>query len=297
MILKESSNPLIAFCFLLTSNYFILEPLANINMNWKLILLILLVSNSAYSQTTKTNAAAISVLEDRIKVLEGQKDNLNKQSDLLKDDFVNKADKLNTQFEQKELEMERELTGLRNLLHWFSLGGLGLLISGFFFFRNFIQKRSEEIATTKIQSHIGDVVETNREKIIELIRSQDLETTVKKDSEILVVTKDSKYLKQYFSDVQIEKVTYDESGIYNKPKNKTQLIIFDGESIDNTNHQLFDKYMTETKAQNLLYIFFGGHFDPASRENLNFANSKFTLYNHILNSLKYKKIKEQTQST
>ncbi len=267
-----------------------------VNMKIKLIIAVFFCCyTSSFSQNSKTNALEIDKLNDRIEILEGQKENLNKQSDLLKEDFEIKKKDIDTRFSENKIGIDKELSGIRNLLYTLGIGVLGLLLGYWFYFRSFIKKKAEEVAETKINTIITKVVEVNKDKIVELIKSQNLELKVKEKSNIQVITEseeDIEYLASFFKEVNIPNVTYRLSKEYEKPSSNVDLIIFDDHRVTKLNHDLFNEYIQKSNNENMLFIFFGDRFNAVDRERVNFANSRFTLYNQIMNSLKYNELKK-----
>jgi hypothetical protein len=264
-------------------------------MKLKLLIIFIMASVVIYSQNPKSNALEINKLNNKIEILEGQKENLNKQSQLLEKDFEIKKKNLDSRFLENKIEIDKDLSGVRNLLYTLGIGVLGLLLGYWFYFRNFINKKAEEISENKINDIVSNIVEVNKDKILNLIKGQDLELIVKEKSHLLVITEsinDKKFLSSFFEEVNIKNVTYVIGNEYIEPTSDIDLVIFDDHRVTKINHNLFNEYIDKSENDKLLFIFFGDRFNAVDRERVNFANSKFTLYNQIMNSLKYNELRK-----
>lgn len=250
------------------------------------------ITFSLVAQTPKSNSTQIENLNKRIEILEGQKENLNKQSDILQQDFDLKKQNLDTQFSENKIEIDKDLSGLRNLMYTLGAGVLGLLLLYFGYIRSFIKKKSEEIAEKKIAEVIGSVVEKNKDKIVNIIESQDIELKVKKENKLLIISEtdeDKEFISKFFKEAGISNFDFADSANYNAISNEIDLVVFDDRRATNKFHDLFNEYL-EKSNENTLFIFFGDRFNAAKRDNINYANSKYTLYNQIINSLKFKEV-------
>ena len=264
-------------------------------MKLKILIIFFLTSIVIYGQNSKSNSIEINKLNNRIEILEGQKENINKQSELLEKDFEIKKKDLNSEFLANKIEIDQDLSGIRNLLYTLGIGVLGLLLGYWFYFKSFINRKAEEISENKINDIVSNIVETNKDKIVNLIKSQNLELLLKEKSHLLVIVEneiDKEFLSTFFKEVNIKNVTYSIGNEYTKPTSDINLVIFDDHRFTKTNHTLFNEYLEKSNNNDLLFIFFGDRFNAIDREKVNFANSKFTLYNQIMNSLKYNELRK-----
>lgn len=272
-------------------------------MKYKNLFFLWLLSISTsclFGQTAKSNQAAINTIETRIKILEGQKDNLNKQSELLQEEFKLKAGNLDAKFTENKLSIDQDLATVRWMIYAFGLGLIGTLIGYLFYFKNFIQKRTEAIAEEKIDSLLSNIVEHKKQELIHLIRSQDLENELRQKSLILVLCEseaDKASMLLFFEAVKIKNVDYELSETFKTPASNYDLIIFNDYRDTKKNHDLFEEYIKELANTNMLFIFFGNRFNTPNRDKVNFANSKFTLYNQIMNSLKFNQLQKTSTNT
>lgn len=248
-----------------------------------LCLLTFFISSNLFSQTTKENAAAIENLGNKIELLEDQKANLDRQSELLKENFDGKATALENKFEAERLELDRQtlLFGIiSGVLAFFGLASIYLL------WKRAIKKVEEEV-----NKKVGNLVEEKRQDFVKLIKDQELETRLKNKNKILVVTKSEKdrtYLENFFEEAKIKQVSYEVSDTYQEPDSNIDLIVFDDHNNTQAQHDLFREYIDNLSKSGIMFIFFGGRLENARHENLNFSNSKFTLYNHIITALKFR---------
>ena len=114
-----------------------------------------------YGQDLESNVIEIERLNKRIEILEGQKENLNKQSDLLGQDFEVKKKDIDSRFLENKIEIDKDLSGVRNLLYTLGIGVLGLLLGYWVYFRSFIKnelfnKINNEYRTSDKRAIIGE---------------------------------------------------------------------------------------------------------------------------------------------
>lgn len=238
----------------------------------------------------------IQKIEQRLEVLEGQKENLDKQSEILEANFESKEKEINTAFDQYQLEINKEVNWIYNLLtYWIPLVFLGFGIPLFVYIKDFIKKTSKEKAEQIITERVADIIEENKEKIISLIFEYDIETRLKRESKILVILEDKShqpYMEMLFLEIEILNVQFIVGEKYITPAPDIDLIIFDDHNDTGKNHKLFEEYLDQLSDNNMLFIFYGKKFNQR-REQLNFANSKYTLYDRIMNSLKFRDISKR----
>jgi hypothetical protein len=141
---------------------------------------------------------------------------------------------------------------------------------------------------------VATLLEVNRDKILALIKSQEIEQNVKQNSKIHVITaseEDKAYLERFFEEVGIAKVSYAIGKPYQPIASDIDLVIFDDHRDTKADHDLFNEYIQNSDDEKPLFVFFGKHFNAINREKVNYSNSKFTLYNQVVNSLKYNELR------
>ena len=231
-------------------------------------------------------------LEKRIEVLEGQKENLEKQSELIQKSIESKATQLDNQFSSNKIEIDKKLQTVDIIISLFGLGLIGTIIGFFIAFKNFITKKAEEVAEKRISETIENVIENNKNQIIDIVKSQDLEQQFRQQSKILIVSdapatanETKGFLEEIgFKTSNLDIITSDK---FIKPSKEFDLIILDDHKITKSHHDIFREFTEKVSAY---FVFYGDRFDATRREKLNFANSTFTLYGQIVSTLKFKKL-------
>ncbi len=250
------------------------------------------VIGHADEQTTVENntnyTQAIEKLEGEISVLQSQKDNLDTQVAIMKEG-------INTRFDQKNLEMKDDLYLIYSIIALItSLGIAGILP-----LRSFIEKQAKSVAEEEVRKHVADMVEADKEKIIQLIENQDLELNIKKNSRILVIcetAEDQNELTKFFQEVGIVNVSYIVNGGYSAPASNIDLVLFDDHRDTKEQHDLFKEYIEKSTDSELAFLFYGRALMNVDRNKFNATNSKFTLYEQIITTLKYVEFKKQHSS-
>ena len=246
-----------------------------------------LVPLVSFSQSE--NNTDFQKLNERVERLEGLKENLEKQSELLEKEADLKAENLNSAFKENKLEIDQKLWMINIFL---GVLGLGLLGS-FIYFKNYVRRQAEELANKKVEESIDNIIEEKKDEFISLIQSQILENKVKESSKILVLSEtevDAENLQTFFSSMEIRNVDVELSSEYKDYTKKYDLIILDDQNMNGHRHDLFREYVEKLSSEEVFFVFFGDRFKINNREYVNFANSRITLYNQIISSLKYKEI-------
>lgn len=236
-----------------------------------------------------------TLLEKRIEVLEGQKENLDKQSELIQKNIEGKAAQLDNQFNSNKIEIDKKLQTVDIIISVFGLGLIGTIIGFFITFKNFITKKAEEVAEKRINETIGSIIENNKNQIIDIVKSQDLEQQIRQESKILIVSDalaTANETKMFLQEIGFKTGNLDvvTSEKFSKPTKEFDLIILDDHKITKSHHDIFREF---TEKVNVYFVFYGDRFDATRREKLNFANSTFTLYSQIVSTLKFKKLYEK----
>ena len=258
-----------------------------------LISALLLGASLLSGQSAKENAQGVQQLKQRIQILEDQKGNLEKQSELLKLDYDSKIKEFETRFGSFKLEVEQENSFISWLLIALAIGVVGFFLYSFSYFKKFIKDQAELQASKMVEKKVATIVQDKREQLISLIRSQEVETRLKNNSKLLVLAEteeDGDYLVNFFEQAGIHNIDFRYSDEFQEISKTYDLIIFDDHRGTNLRHPLFREYIDRLSDTNMLYIFFGKYFEVEKREMVNYANSKFTLYNQIINSLKFKSL-------
>lgn len=232
-------------------------------------------------------------IEQRLDVLEGQKENLDKQSELLKSDFELKFQNLKSDFRGRQIEINQSLSTVKLINSIVGIGLFGMFIGALFYFKQFARKTAEKIAEDKIKKVLENIVQDKKRELIELINNQNIESKIKEESNLLVITESEsskESLQTFFNKVGIKKVVFELSEKFKTPPPNTDLIILDDHEMTGKRHDLFREYIDRLSTNEMLFIFLGDRFDISNRKKVNFANTNFTFYNQIVNSLKFKEV-------
>lgn len=220
----------------------------------------------------------ISKLENRIEILEGQKENL-------EDNYSNKIESLNIKYDKSNSELKDKWDIFTK---WGIPIGIGFIISiviGYFT----IYLKVKKFAKNEIEKKIAIEIKDNKDNIRKLINYQEIDNQIKNNKSILVLCKtieDKQYCQKIFDEFDFKHVNAEVVGNYKKLKG------FDVKVIDNHSKQFNDKLIEEfinKSSESELFLYFG-EYNPILKkypDKLNFANTKFTLYTNIINLLRF----------
>lgn len=166
-------------------------------------------------------------------------------------------------------------------LTWFGIpAGLIALIAGFY--QVFVRTKK------LIEDKIANIVEENKSKILQLITSQDLENTLKEESEISVLS-DSENDQNNIKGI-ISNFHFKSRNISYRILKKEETLSFDYDLMvfNQIDKEVINKYIADSADKDLFVAYTFKQIDRHQR--LNFSNSPMTLYTNIMNTLKYKKL-------
>lgn len=277
------------------------------------MLLSFTLSNYALADSTQQQAdktqQQIDNLNQKIEHLEHQKDNLDTQTDLLNKqlemieaDLQNSFTAKSLEIDKKNLEIEKHFKTSWAVIFFGILGGVAGLFAIFFSLRKYIENQAMQMASKKVTEDISELIEVNKNQLEQLIDTHNLEKKLRKEKHILAIVEteqDKKGLEDFFKDVGIDRVSYRVNEPYSPPEPHIDLVLF-RDTRDKNNyqeiHDFFKKYIENSARDNLLFIYYGSNQLDYSKEYVNFANSKFTLYNQIINSLTYQYLRQKNAS-
>lgn len=265
----------------------------------KLCILLYLSINTVCLAQPNNTQQQIDQLNLKVTYLEHQKDNLDTQTDLLNQRVETIKGNLDNRFDKKALELDKTTKTSWAAILLGILGGIGGLIAIFLSLKKYIATQAMQLASEKIEKEVAELIKVNKSQLTQLIEAHDLETKLKKQTHILVITEtaDSKQqLTEFFAKVGMSNVTYRLNEPYSVPESTIDLILFDDHNNTKTQHDLFKQYIESAAInRNLVFVFYGVFFDY-SKESVNFSNSKFTLYNQLINSLTYQHLIQKDSS-
>jgi len=234
----------------------------------------------------------VEELDNRVKILEGQKENLDKQAELLQEKFEAKAKEVDTQFQAEvtklNLTIDEIKTDQRNN-NWIFIALLAIIcfigVGGFWGIKKHINKKVQEFA----EKMIKDLLEKKEKELLEIAEKQSEEFQLKEKKSILIIRQNPKedpFMEKFFRYMGFRNVQYEPLNQVKDP-NKYDLLLFDNEK-QNIPHPDILNIMAKTRADAFCFYFGPDRFDGKEfKDRVNFANSRVQLYGNLINSLRY----------
>lgn len=236
--------------------------------NFLFILLILPVFFFA-----KKDTLTLADLNERMSVLENYKENIDKTAKIDYDNSIK-------EFKKDTEETSKSLFWLFGGLTVAAIAALGVNLYNHFWGLN---KKINKKITDKIET----IIEQKREDIISIIKDEEYERILKRTKKILTISssqESEEQVKNTFSKMKFNNVVFRvKDNFTNIPDN--DIIVF-----NNINGELDQQYIDTIVAQinDEEKCFIGYTINNLTRhEQFNFANSRFTLYHQVLNTLKF----------
>lgn len=241
-----------------------------------------------YTPLIAQDSSSLKGITDRITLLESyNKEILDKKFETKSTELTNKIDYEVNKAKDEVLDQMWIIKITGGIIALVLAAGIGVLLYKYFVG---LEKLADRMLKKKLANHLAD----NSQYIIDMITSQKTENLIKKNKKLLVLSgndaeKDaSEQLLTGMGFRNLQFVTTTE--VENLPK--ADLVIF-----SNRNEALAESIMLdylERSGDNDSFIFYGKrlNIDPqrAYSDRINFANSKFTLYHQIINTLSFKEI-------
>ncbi|WP_111308027.1 NARF domain-containing protein [Confluentibacter sediminis] len=215
----------------------------------------------------------ISDLENRVKYLEEYKGNVESVYKIELDNAIKAYQK----------DFDSQYGDLKSLLKIILFLGLsGGLFGAYLWFYGIKKKANEQI-----NKRIEDIVEQKREDIIKLIQSQEFERKLKQTKSLLVISDNEfgqKEMKKIMTKFKFKNVIYRINKSYkNLPEHDLVIINnIDGEF----KQKEVNKLLKEIDDEDVFFVIYTTE-RLENNPRLNFANSKFTLYNNIFTTLSF----------
>jgi len=250
-----------------------------------ILILILLCSNIAFGQ----NKDSISDIIFRIEKIEGFQENSITKID-------NKSVEIDNKFTKLEQDLKDDNNYMKTLLWIFgSITVLGLFIGWYTVYKNAVK-----FANQKVEEKLEKFFDDKKLQFIELIKSHELEAILKQNKKLLLLSGNHedneiilKLFKKFdFANVKNTVFTNFENIHENSLLKENDLIVLNNmsnpQSFSNENLEKLLVTMSDYKNSFLYY----GTLNPKlfGYKNINFANSEFTLYTRILETLKTQNI-------
>ena len=251
----------------------------------------LFISFMAPAQQGKNET--LTDLSQRVKILEGQKDDLkeliNDKLKIVEDDFKNKSNSLDTEFQKFKNKMEHDYNSLE-ILTWI-FGPLIVITLIILYIR--LLKRAEQIAEQKIKEKFDSLIEKKESRIIDIIKRHDKELQLKKHSNILVLTpagSDDSSLEKFFEKMEFKTPDFKSPDQLPNLK-KYHLVLFNNEN-EKFKEGIIPGLVKKSKG--ILFFYFGppkkDSRDIQNEKNVAFANYGAQLYGNLINALRYQAV-------
>lgn len=214
-----------------------------------------------------------TVLE-RVKVLEGHKDNLDEH-------FKIKSEALDLKIEQAKKDFRDLNSWVLMISGAFLLVGIGGIWSLF--------KYTDEIAKRKVEEKLEASITEFKDLFLTFLNSQKKEVQLREQSRIIVISKvdtDDSFLKRYFDEFGFKNVVFHKVAQYDQ-HNNYDLIFFNNEN-GKLDQDLMNQYISQSP-KNVVFFYYGSHrvrFDNGM-DRITFANSRIQIYSNLINGLRY----------
>lgn len=231
-------------------------------------------------------------LSDRVKLLEEYK------NEILDKRFDTKSVELSNKIEYELKKAKDDVTDqlwiikiTGGIIALVLAAGVGVLLRQYFVG---IKKLADKLLNEKLESHLAN----NSQYIIEMITSQKTENLVRGNRKILLLSHDQEeqdatlpLLKGMgFKNIECKIVVSDEA------LPKSDLVLFSNKK-ETFPETLILALMESTEDDDSL-VYYGKRlnidFQKEYAERVNFANSKYTLYHQIINTLSFKEVFQRT---
>ncbi|MEJ8802813.1 NARF domain-containing protein [Pontibacter sp. H249] len=263
------------------------------NLAFSVIISILCFSTYAKEPNTSIENRVQQLETYNQDIIQKKVDNLEKEVHLK---LQEKQQEIDVQLTEKKNEIDDKLTLLNTIA---IIGGLlltlgvGGLIYQFFWG---MKKLAEKTLREKLQTYLFE----NTQSMMELVNNHRIESKVKKEKLVRVVSgsdDETELMRTLLKRMGFKNVECTTVNIY-IPFPPSDLLIFCNirKSLDTTT---IVSYLEESNADDV-FVYYGGRLDlPQDKshfsEKLNYANSRFTVYHQIINTLIFKDIlQEQT---
>jgi len=258
-----------------------------------LTVMVCLLCSVGFAQKTDP----VEELSNRVKILEGQKENLVKQYELLKEKFNNETESLNIKFLDQKRKLEDDYNYLKVLLWIFGpLTVIGIFTMAITMLISYfkLRKKLEKIAEDKIQKKFDQFFDEKKNQIKAMIDKQDEEFQLKKEKRILVLSpngSNNSFLKRFFAGEGFDKIEFAlPEKILSINLNSFHVVLLANED-DKFGKNLIPVIVTSSKE--VVFIYFGPVCDDSlaikNEKNVAFANYRAQLYGNLINALRYQK--------
>lgn len=257
------------------------------NITFMLLVSLFGLASSLFGAQQKSE---LDLISNRLGNIESHQSNLDER-------FRIKMENVDGKFNLKSKEIDSKLSEIDKRCNTFFekvyfIGAPATLIGIILLFCA-IWIKMYKIAETKVNEKFESMFIEKREKLVQLIKSQDEELNLKQNKSILVISpakSDETFIRRFFQEMEFELVNFKRHG-QQFDFTTDDLVLFN----DETGEFLEDEitWYVETADKFICFYFGGKRINCIGYEHIfSFANSKLQLYGNIINALKYKKLVE-----
>lgn len=247
-------------------------------------IIIVLISYSTFSQ--KATETIINELDKKIESIENRVDVIEMHKSNLNDKFQNKSESLDIKVDEINSKLQKDYNYIEILVLSFgSIAILGLLTLFISIYR-YIHK----VAKGKIDEKFDSLFNNEKDKLTQLIDSQILENSLRKNKKILVLTEtndNDSYIRRFFLKMDFKKVTYVSTNTYQNVSADIDLVFINNE-LEGLSDQIIENYINDSQGK--LIFHFGAkriNMNWVSENKIAIANNRVQLYGNLINALKY----------
>ncbi len=246
-----------------------------INKNSTIIIMLVSMSFSGFAQKSDS----LRFLLHKIETIENEKHLAQKEYEIYKT-------ALDSDYKNAKVEVNNKL----DLLLWFS-GILG--IGGLLVVLVFSVKYANKTAAKQIEIKLEKLFSDEKDKLIQLIYSQNEENQLKENKRILILSSkdtDDGFIKSFFKEMGFKKGSFEKISEYKKQKQPFDLIFFNNED-SKLSQEDIKKYVEESKPNTMFFHFGSVRFSDmdASNNKVAFANLRTQIYGNLINALRFQK--------
>ncbi len=258
-------------------------------MKIRYVLLILFLVSIQASIVQAQEKLTLNKVNERLKILEGHKDNLDEQFKIKMDENTGNFNLWTKKVDSKLSDVDKRCNSFFDKVSYLGVPGtviafIALIIS--------IWVSIHKIAEKKINAKFDSILNDKKEKLIQLINTQDEELILKTDKSIMVISElgtDESFMEAFFDKMGFKKVQYKKADDI-QSYNSCDLVLFDDED-GSFDHNKIKKIADKFPASAVCFYFgMKIELNNEERKRYVFANSRLQLYGNIMNALRYQSL-------